>query len=123
VATSLKPQLGTGREASAYEVALTLTSGDVAAYWRPTAANYLGRVTRDRLLAIGGELFGEPWTQSRRGDKKKDLAAELERAFAEPAKHARKSWQKELLTRWLPAGMAFGSDAAAVTQEEARTAA
>jgi ParB family chromosome partitioning protein len=57
VAGSLKPQLATGREATAYELALSLTATEVAGYWRPTVANYLGRITRDQLLALSRELW------------------------------------------------------------------
>ena len=60
VAASLKPQLSTGHEDSAYELALSLTDAELADYWRPTRANYLGRITRDQLLALGRQLLGEP---------------------------------------------------------------
>jgi ParB family transcriptional regulator, chromosome partitioning protein len=112
VATSLKPQLATGREGTAYELALSLTATEVASYWRPTAANYLGRLTRDQLLALGREILGDPWAQSRHRDKKGELAAQLERAFAEPEKHGRNPQQIEKLTHWLPDGMAFTAAAA-----------
>jgi ParB family chromosome partitioning protein len=107
VAASLQPQLATGKEASACELALSLTDADVAGYWRPTAASYLGRITRDQLLALGREVLGDEWTQLRHRDKKGHLAAQLERAFAEPEKHGRTPEQLEKLTRWLPDGMAF----------------
>jgi ParB family transcriptional regulator, chromosome partitioning protein len=107
VATTLKPQLGTGEEGTAYEVALSLTAAEVAGYWRPTTANYLGRITRDQLLALGRELFGEAWSQSRSRDKKGELADQLERAFAEPEKAARNACQLAKLKSWLPSGMAF----------------
>jgi ParB family chromosome partitioning protein len=113
VASSLKPQLSTGKEATAYELALSLTGADLAGYWRPTAANYLGRITRDQLLAFGREILGEQWAQSRHRDKKGELAAQLERAFAEPEKYGRTPQQLETLTRWLPDGMAFNAAVAA----------
>jgi ParB family transcriptional regulator, chromosome partitioning protein len=112
VASSLKPQLATGKEATAYELALSLTDAEVAGYWRPAAANYLSRITRDELLALGREVLGEEWAQLRRSDKKGLLVAQLERAFAEPEKHARNAEQLEKLTRWLPEGMAFTAIAA-----------
>jgi ParB family chromosome partitioning protein len=112
MAASLKPQLATGHEATAYELALSLTDAEVAGYWRPAAANYLGRITRDQLLALGREVLGEEWAQLRHSDKKGHLAAQLERAFAEPEKHARNAQQLEKLTRWLPDGMAFTATAA-----------
>ena len=61
----------------------------MAAYWRPTAANYLGRITRDQLLALGREILGEPVGAVAASDKKGELAAQLERAFADPEKHGR----------------------------------
>jgi ParB family transcriptional regulator, chromosome partitioning protein len=112
VASSLKPRLGTGNGATAYEVALSLTGADVAAFWRPTAANYLGRITRDQLLTIGREILGESWAQSRHKDKKSELAAQLERAFAAPEKHGRTPEQVGKLSNWLPEGMAFTATAA-----------
>lgn len=107
VASSLKPQLAIGKEATAYEQALSLTDAGVAGYWRPAAANYLGRITRDQLLALGREVLGEEWAQLRHSDKKGHLVEQLARAFAEPEKHARDAEQLEKLTQWLPDGMAF----------------
>ena len=117
VATTLKPQLSTGNEATAYEVALSLTNAEVSGSWRPAAASYLGRVTREQLLAIGRQVLGEAWAQSRHRDKKGELAAQLERAFAEPEKFGRTPEQVEKLTHWLPDGMAF----TAADQPEATT--
>jgi ParB family chromosome partitioning protein len=111
VSGSLKPQLSTGCEATAFEAALSLTGHDPAGYWRPTAANYLGRITRDQLLALGRELLGESWVQARHRDKKGELAAQLERAFAEPEKYGRTPEQLEKLAHWLPEGMAFTATA------------
>jgi ParB family chromosome partitioning protein len=121
VATSLKPQLSTGREATAYELALSLTGAQVAGYWRPTVANYLGRITRDQLLALGREILGESWAQSRHRDKKSELAAQLERAFAAPEKYGRTPEQLEKLTHWLPGGMAFTATAAEKPKAKKKT--
>jgi ParB family chromosome partitioning protein len=119
VASSLQPQLATGNEATACELALSLTDAEVAGYWRPAAANYLGRITRDQLLALGREVLGDEWAQLRHSDKKAHLADQLGRAFAEPEKHARTPEQLEKLTRWLPEGMAFTA-AATVKQPKAK---
>jgi ParB family chromosome partitioning protein len=112
VAMTLKPQLATEHEDTAWEIALAITQADMARYWRPTRANYLGRITRDRLLAIGRELFGEQWSQARSRDKKGEIADALERAFAAPQTLACPREQRERLARWLPEGMAFGTTAA-----------
>lgn len=120
VAMTLQPQLSTGEEATAYEHALTLTGGSVAAYWRPAKASYLGRITRDQLLALGREILGEQWAQSRSHAKKGELADQLERAFAGPDKHGRNPRQVEKLKQWLPAGMAFGTADAAKKPAKAK---
>lgn len=95
VASSLKPQLSTGREATACELALSLTAASMAGYWRPTRANYLGRIPRDQLLSLGSGLLGDQWSQARSRDKRSELADALERVFAEPEKSpaARSSWK------------------------------
>jgi ParB family chromosome partitioning protein len=103
------PQLSTGREGTAYELALSLTDADLAAYWRPTRANYLGRITRNQLLALGRQLLGEQWAGGRSKDKKGELADALEWAFAQPDKVPCAPEQRERLKRWLPEGMAFGA--------------
>jgi len=122
VASSLQPQLAAGREATAYEVALSLTGAEAAAYWRPTAANYLGRLTRDQLLALGRELLGDQWPDARSRDKKGELAAELERAFAKPEKYGRTPEQIGNLTRWLPEGMAFTATTAVLPKAKKKNA-
>lgn len=123
VAASLKPQLSSGHADGAWELALSLTDPRMEAYWRPTRETYLGRVTRDRLLALGRELFGEQWSQARSRDKKGELAAELERAFTEPERVARSPEQLDALRRWLPEGMAFGEPAAPAEADDSRRAA
>src|SRR5262249_15688077 len=122
VATSLQPQLSTGQEATAYELALSLTGADVAGYWRPTVANYLARITRAQLLALGRDILGEQWSQSSSGCKKGEIALLLERAFAEPEKYARTPEQIQTLTHWLPEGMAFSATAAEKPKAKKKTA-
>jgi ParB family chromosome partitioning protein len=110
VALTLQPKLGptADDEGTAYDAALALTGANVAAYWRPTGANFLGRISRDQLLALARETLGEPWAQSRARDKKASLVAQLDRAFAAPDNRAgQKPEQTEKLKTWLPAGMAF----------------
>ncbi len=109
VALTLQPKLGPtqGDEATAYDAALSLTAASVAGYWRPTKGNFLGRVTRDQLLAIGGEVLGELWVQSRCNDKKSLLVSQLDRAFSDPKHSGRAPDQIEQLKSWLPQGMSF----------------
>jgi ParB family chromosome partitioning protein len=111
VALTLQPKLAPadGDEATAYDAALALTEASVAGYWRPGKDNYLGRITRDQLLALARDTLGEAWAQSRASDKKASLVEQLDRAFADPAKQGRTPEQAEKLKSWLPARMAFGT--------------
>jgi ParB family chromosome partitioning protein len=106
VALVLQPKLaGEGDEATAYDAALARTEAHVAGYWRPNKANYLGRITRDQLLALARDTLGEAWAQARWNVKKASLVDQLDRAFADPAKYGRTAEQAEKLKSWLPAGM------------------
>lgn len=114
-ADTLRPTLG--GKPTAYEAALALTGVSVAAYWRPTKDNYLSRISKDQLLAIGREVFGEKWAIHRKGWKKADLVNRLDVDFFGPEKaieHYAKAGERyteevvERLRTWLPAGMAFG---------------
>ncbi len=109
VAMTLQPKLEPipGKEGTAYDSALALTEADVAEYWRPARENYLSRITRDQLLAIGQEVLGASWSGSRAGDKKAALVDQLHRAFDEPEKYGRTAEQVRALKEWLPDGMAF----------------
>lgn len=113
VALTLKPKLApaTGDEITAYDTALSLTEANVAAYWRPTRDNYLGRLTRDQLLVIGREILDDAWSQARLKDKKASLVNLLHGAFSAPEKSGRMPDQIERLKTWLPTGMAFQIEA------------
>ena len=114
VALTLKPKLApaAGNETTAYDAALSLTTASVADYWRPTKDNFLGRVTREQLLMIGREVFGEAWSQSHFTDKKALLVDQLHRAFSNPDKSGRTPGQIEKLKSWIPACMSFDIAAA-----------
>ena len=114
VALTLKPKLAPADagEATAYDIALSLSGASVADHWRPTRDNYLSRITRDQLVAIGREVLGEQWAQFGRKDKKGELVDQLDRAFSTPEQAGRMPEQVSKLKSWLPAGMAFGSIAA-----------
>ena len=79
----------------------------MAGYWRPSKDNYLGRITRDQLLALGRDMLGEAWAQSRGSDKKASLVDQLDRPSPIRTSHGRTPEQVEKLKSWLPAGMAF----------------
>jgi ParB family chromosome partitioning protein len=109
VALTLRPKLApaTIAEATAYDMALDLTGGDLSSYWRPAKDSFLSRVSRDQLLAIARDTLGEAWVKPRASDKKALLVDQLDRAFADPAKQSHTAEQAEKLKSWLPTGMAL----------------
>lgn len=109
VALTLKPKLApTGNnEATAYDVALSMTDADVSQYWRPTKDNFLVRLNRIQLLGICREVLGEGWAQASSTHKKALLVGQLDRAFSDPVKAGRNPEETHRLQSWLPAGMAF----------------
>jgi ParB family chromosome partitioning protein len=108
LALTLEPKLGGDKEPSAYDMALSMTGGNVAEYWRPTKENYLSRISREQLIFLGEEIFGTDWKLKRNGYKKGQLVDELDAAFRDPDKHGKTDGEKERLKNWLPSGMAFG---------------
>ena len=108
VAASLKPKLGTeDDEPTAYDIALSLTGGNPADYWRPTKDNYLSRINREQLLAIGGTVMLDGWVDAHRNDKKGTLVALLDKAFADSGKPDTRG----AIKNWLPKGMGFHAEA------------
>jgi ParB family transcriptional regulator, chromosome partitioning protein len=115
IASCLKPQLAIEDradpvlESAAHRLAIPL-----ADLWRPTAANYWGRVKKAHGLAIGREILGERWARAHADDKKPVLAAALETAF-DPAKStaciALNQAARDTAAAWLPPGMAYGEAA------------
>jgi ParB family chromosome partitioning protein len=51
---------------------------DMASWWRPTVANYLGRVSKDRILEAVREAIHEPAARSLAGMKKHAMAEAAE---------------------------------------------
>lgn len=109
MALTLKPRLTptSGEDVTAYDLALSLTSGSVETYWRPTRENFFSRVTREQLLAIRTEVLGSAWGKAYQDDKKGTLVEQLHRAFADPDASGRRPEQVEKLKSWLPACMTF----------------
>lgn len=104
-ALTLKPDFEVeGAEETAYSGSIDLTHGKVAAYWRPTKDNYLSRISKDQLLAIGKEIHGDRWAHQRKDAKKTAIVDVLHEAFADPDKHGDSA---ERLKTWMPKGMEF----------------
>jgi ParB family chromosome partitioning protein len=112
IASCLKPQLAIeDRADTAIECAGNRLAIPFADFWRPTAANYWGRVKKAHSLAIGREILGARWARDHADDKKPALAAALETAF-DPAKSAvcigLDQAARDGAAAWLPPGIAYG---------------
>ena len=115
IALCLKPQLAIEDGADpVIEAAGRRLAIPFADYWRPTAANYWGRVKKAHGLAIGREILGDRWARDHAGDKKPELAAALETAF-DPAKSAAcirlDQAARDAAACWQPPGMAYADTA------------
>lgn len=82
---------------------------DVAACWRPTAANYWGTVTKAHIASVAQDVIGTEFADERGHEKKGEAAAAMELAFAENAREAAglDATTAAKTARWLPTGMAF----------------
>lgn len=82
-----------------------LTGIDMAAWWRPTAANYFDRVSKavilEALTDVGGPTLASRFSASKKGE----LAASAERIFA--GNFITEVEVKERALAWLPAAMRF----------------
>src|SRR6185437_8579222 len=108
VALTLEPALAPdAKGVQAQDIALALSGVDVASYWRPTAENFLSRITRSQLIDLGSAVLGKLWSARRGTAKKGDLAKELDQAFADPKKHGANKDAQDRLRTWLPEGMTF----------------
>ena len=131
IASCLKPQLAIEDRADpVIESAGRRLTIPFADCWRPTAANYWGRVKKAHGLAIGKEILGDRWARDHTDDKKPVLAAALETAFdpvKSPACIGLGQAARDAAAAWLPPGMAYPagddadlqSDAAAIDGSEA----
>ncbi len=83
VAWTLKPQLAFEPEAvGAFEETVARLDVPFARGFRPTARAFWGRVTKANALAAARAVLGDAWADAHAGDRKAELAAALEAAFA-----------------------------------------
>jgi ParB family chromosome partitioning protein len=123
---AVKPQLSSDNRPSPIieEIGARLDV-DVAACWRPTAQNYWGRVNKGHAVATARKLIGDDYAEDRNRERKGDIAAAMERAFAEAASETEgfDAATVAKTTRWLPDGMVFagateaGADTAGAAPE------
>lgn len=88
----------------------------VASHWRPTAANYFDRVSKQTLLAHVSEVGGPTMAASFMGSKKGDLSASCEKLFAGETIVAPEV--KEAALAWVPEAMRFRAIAASEADYE-----
>jgi ParB family chromosome partitioning protein len=109
VARTLEASLNTsGQRAVRFHDHLgCLTGIDMAAWWRPTAANFFDRVSKavilDALKEIGGTTLSSRFSNAKKGD----LAASAERIFA--GNFITEVEVKERALAWVPVAMTFAA--------------
>ncbi len=109
-AQALKAQMASDNHPSkAIEEIGTRLDVDVAACWRPTASKYWSRVNKAHAVKVSKDLISDEFADDRNRERKGNLAAAMERAFAENAAEAEgfDAATAGKTTRWLPDGMAF----------------
>jgi ParB family transcriptional regulator, chromosome partitioning protein len=82
----------------------------VTEYWRPTAANYWGRVKKSHGLAVANAILGARWARDHADQKKPALAAALEQAFdpaANSACIALDQSTRDAAAAWAAPGLAY----------------
>jgi len=114
IASCLKPQLAIEDRADpVVESAVGRLAIPFADFWRPTAANYWGRVKKAHGLAIAKAILGPRWARDHADAKKPILAAALEKAFdpaADTAPIGLDRAARDGAAAWLPPGMAYAED-------------
>ena len=109
-ATALNAQLASdNRPSPVIEELGARMDVDVAACWRPTAANYWSSVTKAHIATVAKDVIGDEFAEERSCEKKGEAAAAMETAFAENALETAGLEKPVALksSRWLPKGMEF----------------
>ncbi len=114
MALTLKPKFGPteGEEATAYDAALSLTGSSVAGYWRPSKDNFLSRINREQLLAIGREVLGEAGHNPTAPRRKRCWSISSTGPSPIRTSQADTRRRSQKLKSWLPQGMSFDIAAA-----------
>jgi ParB family chromosome partitioning protein len=83
----------------------TILEIDVAAWWRPTAANFFDRVSKGSLLALLDEVGGPALSGRYAASKKGEISTSCEKLFAGEA--IVEEEVREKVTSWVPNTMLF----------------
>jgi len=84
---------------------------DMARWWRPTAANYFDRVSKQVILDALGDVGGPDLSSRFAAVKKRDLAMSAERVFA--GSYITEVEIRDRALAWVPVAMRFGEISAA----------
>jgi len=90
---------------------------DTAQWWRPTAANYFDRVSKQVILDALADVGGTELSSRFASVKKADLAASAERVFA--GTYIIEAEVREQALAWAPEVMRFASSSPSESEEEA----
>jgi ParB family chromosome partitioning protein len=85
-------QVSSRRTGAAIEPVIEKLAPPFAAYWRPTKANYFGRLTAPLLLKQMEEIRGEAWAVVFKDKAKKEIVADLQEWFADEVDDERQTW-------------------------------
>jgi ParB family transcriptional regulator, chromosome partitioning protein len=111
VAQSFTPQLTTeSHHSPLFEMIYQRLGIATENHWRPTQQNFLGRIPKKQLLAIGEEIFGNRWVVNNQEKKKDVIVTKLDDAFANTFNEKFTVEQHSKLTTWLPEGMACSAE-------------
>ncbi len=113
VARTLEPSLGIDRRTgqsgadrnNLHDRLAEIMGVNAASHWRPTAANYFDRVSKQVLLAHLTEVGGATFAASYLSSKKGDLSASCEKIFS--GQTIIDAEIKERALAWVPGHMAF----------------
>jgi len=99
------------RQVSLHDYLGSILEIDMAAWWRPTAANYFDRVPKAKTLDGMHEVGGLELSNRYGASKKADLAATAERIFS--GNFIAEAEVKQAAARWVPDAMRFADPLAA----------
>jgi ParB family chromosome partitioning protein len=93
----------------------TILEIDVAAWWRPTAANFFDRVSKGSLIALLDEVGGPALSGRYAASKKGEVSTSCEKLFAGEA--IVEDEVRDKATAWVPNAMLFLDGATAAPEE------
>lgn len=119
IARTLEASLNmSGERRSAFQDHLgSLIGIDTAQWWRPTAANYFDRVSKQVILEALADVGGTELSARFASVKKADLAASAERVFA--GTYITEAEVRERALAWVPDVMRFASSSPTEPEAEA----